>query len=312
MRIVYMGTPDFAVAALEAIIAAGHQVVAVVTQPDKEKGRGKAISMSPVKECALKNNIEVFQPVKLRNNPEAVEQLRSYNADMFVVAAFGQILTEEVLNMPKYGCINIHASLLPAYRGAAPIQWAILDGLKETGVTIMQMDKGIDTGDILMQETLTIEPDDTGESLFDKLSVLGAKAIVRAIPLIEEGSLAPQKQDDSLSNYAKMLNKEMGKINWEEDACKIERYVRGLNSWPSAFSFINGKQLKIWKSEVADEVTPGNNLTGTIVAIDRKSFSVACGTGILRVLEVQLEGKKRMDVDAFARGYEIKVGDKLG
>lgn len=312
MRIVYMGTPDFAVAALEAIIAAGHQVVAVVTQPDKEKGRGKAISMSPVKECALKNNIEVFQPVKLRNNPEAVEQLRSYNADMFVVAAFGQILTEEVLNMPKYGCINIHASLLPAYRGAAPIQWAILDGLKETGVTIMQMDKGIDTGDILMQETLAIESTDTGESLFDKLSILGAKAIVRAIPLIEEGSLVPQKQDDSLSNYAKMLNKEMGKINWEDDAVKIERYVRGLNSWPSAFSFINGKQLKIWKSEVADEVTPGNDLTGTIVAVDKKSFSVACGTGVLRILEVQLEGKKRMDVDAFARGYEIKVGDRLG
>lgn len=312
MRIVYMGTPDFAVAALEAIIAAGHQVVAVVTQPDKEKGRGKAISMSPVKECALKNNIEVFQPVKLRNNPEAVEQLRSYNADMFVVAAFGQILTEEVLNMPKYGCINIHASLLPAYRGAAPIQWAILDGLEETGVTIMQMDKGIDTGDILMQETLAIESTDTGESLFDKLSILGAKAIVRAIPLIEEGSLVPQKQDDSLSNYAKMLNKEMGKINWEDDAVKIERYVRGLNSWPSAFSFINGKQLKIWKSEVADEVTPGNDLTGTIVAVDKKSFSVACGTGVLRILEVQLEGKKRMDVDAFARGYEIKVGDRLG
>lgn len=312
MRIVYMGTPDFAVAALEAIIAAGHQVVAVVTQPDKEKGRGKAISMSPVKECALKNNIEVFQPVKLRNNPEAVEQLRSYNADMFVVAAFGQILTEEVLNMPKYGCINIHASLLPAYRGAAPIQWAILDGLEETGVTIMQMDKGIDTGDILMQETLAIESTDTGESLFDKLSILGAKAIVRAIPLIEEGSLVPQKQDDSLSNYAKMLNKEMGKINWEDDAVKIERYVRGLNSWPSAFSFIKGKQLKIWKSEVADEVTPGNDLTGTIVAVDKKSFSVACGTGVLRILEVQLEGKKRMDVDAFARGYEIKVGDRLG
>jgi len=312
MRIVYMGTPDFAVAALEAIIAAGHQVVAVVTQPDKEKGRGKAISMSPVKECALKNNIEVFQPVKLRNNTEAVEQLRSYNADMFVVAAFGQILTEEVLNMPKYGCINIHASLLPAYRGAAPIQWAILDGLKETGVTIMQMDKGIDTGDILMQETLAIEADDTGESLFDKLSILGAKAIVKAIPLIEAGSLVPKKQDDSLSNYAKMLNKEMGKINWVEDAAKIERYVRGLNSWPSAFSFINGKQIKIWKSEVADEATPGNDKTGTIVAIDKKSFSVACGTGVLRILEVQLEGKKRMDVDAFARGYEIKVGDKLG
>jgi len=309
MRIVYMGTPDFAVGALEAIIEAGHEVVAVVTQPDKEKGRGKAISMSPVKECALKHNIEVFQPVRLRNE-ESVAQLRTYNADMFVVAAFGQILSKEVLDMPKYGCINIHASLLPAYRGAAPIQWAILDGLKETGVTIMQMDPGIDTGDILMQEKLTIESTDTGESLFDKLSVLGAKAIVKAIPLIEAGKLTPVKQDESLSNYAKMLNKEMGRINWNESADKIERYVRGLNSWPSAFSFINGKQIKIWRAEVAQNVT--DNEPGTIIDIDKKSFCVACGTNALRVCEVQLEGKKRMDVDAFARGYEIKVGDKLG
>lgn len=311
MRIVYMGTPDFAVGALEAIIAAGHQVVAVVTQPDKEKGRGKAVSMSPVKECAIKNGIEVFQPQRLRN-PESVEQLRSYNADMFVVAAFGQILSQEVLDMPKFGCINIHASLLPAYRGAAPIQWAILDGLKETGVTIMQMDAGIDTGDILMQEKITIEDTDTGEGLFDKLSILGAKAIVKAIPLIEVGSLTPVKQDDSKSNYAKMLNKEMGKIDWSEDAEKIERYVRGLNSWPSAFSYINGKQLKIWKSSVLDDAKYDEDKIGTIVSTDKTSFTVACGKGSLQILEVQLEGKKRMEVDAFARGYEIKVGDKLG
>lgn len=310
MRIVYMGTPDFAVGALEAIIEAGHQVVAVVTQPDKEKGRGKAVSMSPVKECAIKHGIEVFQPVKLRL-PESVEVLRSYNADMFVVAAFGQILSQEVLDMPKYGCINIHASLLPAYRGAAPIQWAILDGLQETGVTIMQMDAGIDTGDILMQETLVIESTDTGESLFEKLSILGAKAIVKAIPMIEAGTLIPVKQDDSKSNYAKMLNKEMGKIDWTEDADKIERYVRGLNSWPSAFSYINGKQIKIWKSEVADSIASGNE-PGKIIATDKTSFTVACGKGALRILEVQLEGKKRMEVDAFARGYEIKVGDRIG
>lgn len=310
MRIVYMGTPDFAVKALEAIIAAGHQVVAVVTQPDKEKGRGKAVSMSPVKECALAHGIEVFQPVKLRM-PESVEVLRSYNADMFVVAAFGQILSKEVLDMPKYGCINIHASLLPAYRGAAPIQWAILDGLKETGVTIMQMDAGIDTGDILMEEKIAIDDTDTGASLFDKLSILGAEAIVKAIPLIEAGSITAVKQDDSKSNYAKMLNKEMGKIDWAEDAQKIERYVRGLNSWPSAFSYINGKQLKIWKSEVAESSLEGQE-PGMIIATDKTSFTVACGTGALRIVEVQLEGKKRMDVDAFARGYEIKVGDKVG
>ncbi len=307
MKIVYMGTPDFAVGALEAIIADGHEVTAVVTQPDKEKGRGKAISMSPVKECAIKYDIPVFQPVRIRNE-ESIEELRKYEADIFVVAAFGQILPKEVLEMPKYGCINIHASLLPAYRGAAPIQWAILDGLKETGVTIMQMDVGLDTGDILLQETVKIEDTDTGESLFDKLSILGAEAVVKALPLIEKGELTPIKQDDSKSNYAKMLSKDMGRINWEDSAEKIERYVRGLNSWPSAYSFIDGKQLKIWKAEVAEI----NGKAGEIIAVDKKSVTVACGDKALRLLEIQLEGKKRMEMSAFLLGYKLNTGDCLG
>ncbi len=302
-----MGTPDFAAKALEAIVEAGHEVVAVVTQPDKEKGRGKQVSMSAVKECAIKYDLPVFQPVKIRM-PESVEELKKYDADVYVVAAFGQILTQEILDIPKFGCINIHASLLPAYRGAAPIQWAILDGLKETGVTIMQMDAGIDTGDILMQEILPIEDTDTGESLFDKLSELGAKAIVKALPLIEKGELTPVKQDDSKSNYAKMLKKEMGLIDWNKDAEIIERYVRGLNSWPSAYSSIAGKQLKIWKAQV----TEGNGAPGEVIAVDKNSFAVACKTKALKVLEIQLEGKKRMEAGAFLLGFKVNTGDCLG
>lgn len=307
MRVLYMGTPDFAAAALEAIVEAGHEVVAVVTQPDKEKGRGKAVSMSPVKECALKHNIPVLQPVRIRR-PESVEELKQYEADVYVVAAFGQILTQEILDIPKYGCINIHASLLPGYRGAAPIQWAILDGLDETGVTIMQMDAGIDTGDILLQEKIAIDATDTGESLFDKLSELGAKAIVKALPLIEQGALTPIKQDDSKSNYAKMLNKEMGRIDWTKDAEVIERYVRGLNSWPSAYSYLGGKQLKIWKSEVV--IANGN--PGEVIAVDKNSITVACGKNAVKLLEIQLEGKKRMEVGAFLLGYKVNTGDTLG
>lgn len=310
MKIVFMGTPDFAAKALEAIVEAGHDVVAVVTQPDKEKGRGKSIAITPVKECALKYNIPVLQPVRLKKT-EAIEELKKYPADMYVVAAFGQILSQEVLDIPKYGCINIHASLLPAYRGAAPIQWAIIDGLKETGVTIMQMDAGIDTGDILLQEKLVIEDSDTGESLFDKLSVLGAQAIVKAIPLIEKGELVAVKQQEELSNYAKMLTKNMGSIDWSLDAEQLERLVRGLNSWPSAFTTIDGKQLKVWKAEVvADEATGCE--PGTVVATGKSGIDVMCGKDILRLTEVQLEGKKRMDASAFLLGYKVETGSRLG
>ena len=310
MNIVFMGTPDFAAEALKAIVEAGHKVVAVVTQPDKEKGRGKAVSMSPVKEYALEKGIEVLQPVRLRN-PEAIEELKKYPADICVVAAFGQILPKEVLDMYPFGCVNIHASLLPAYRGAAPIQWAILDGLDETGVTIMQMDVGLDTGDILMQEKISIEASDTGESLFDKLAILGGEAIVKALPLIEEGKLTPIPQDDTRSNYAKMLDKSMGRIDFNKPAPVIERMVRGLNSWPSAYTYIGGRQLKIWKSEVSEESTQ-KAAGGEIIAVDKNSFTVACGEKALKVTELQLEGKKRMDTAAFLLGYDLKVGDKLG
>lgn len=316
MKIVYMGTPDFAVAPLEAIIKAGHQVSAVVTQPDKQKGRGKEVQMTPVKECALKYGIPVFQPVRIKE-PEAVCRLREYPADIFVVAAFGQILSEEILNMPKFGCVNIHASLLPAYRGAAPIQWAVLNGETITGVTVMQMAKGLDTGDMLLKAEVPIDPKETGESLHDKLMEAGAKLIVEALPKIEHGELTPEKQDDTLSSYAARLTKSMGLIDWKKDAAEIERWIRGLNSWPSAYTFYHGKTLKIWE---ADVISQGNNETtknslpipGTIQRVEKEFFDVQCGTDILRVRSLQLEGKKRVSTKDFLLGYDLKPGMRLG
>ena len=231
MKVIFMGTPEFSVGALDALVEAHHQVVLVVTQPDKPKGRGKEMQITPVKACAMKHDIPVFQPVKIKDK-EAVETLHRYEADVFVVAAFGQILSEEILNMPKYGCINIHASLLPKYRGAGPIQRVILDGMKETGITIMKMDKGVDTGDMLLQSVVPIDEKETGDSLHDKLAIAGAKLIVEALGKIEEGDITPVKQNDDDSSYAGMLNKSMGKIDWNKDAVQIERMVRGLNSWP--------------------------------------------------------------------------------
>lgn len=318
MKIVYMGTPDFAVGALQALIEAGHQVAAVVTQPDKPKGRGKEMQMTPVKSCALRNDIPVFQPVKVRT-PEAVEMLRGYEADVFVVAAFGQILSEEILTLPRYGCINIHASLLPKYRGSAPIQRVILNGEKETGVTIMQMDKGIDTGDMLMQSVVPIAEKETGDSLHDKLADEGAKLIVEALRKLEAGELVPRKQNDEESCYAKMLDKSMGKIDWKQSAVQIERLVRGLNSWPSAYTSFRGKTLKIWESDVADIQEQkavlhksGETLPGTVTAVEKDAFYVQTGEGILKVTQVQLEGKKRMEVRAFLLGCQMSVGELLG
>lgn len=311
MKIIFMGTPDFSVGALQALVDAGHEIKAVVTQPDKEKGRGKELQCSPVKECALKNNIPVFQPVKIKNS-EAIEILRGYHADVFVVAAFGQILSKEILDMPKYGCINIHASLLPKYRGAAPIQWAILDGEKETGITIMKMDEGIDTGDILLQENVIIDDEETGESLFHKLSECGADLIVKALPLIENGELTPQKQDEHSSSYAKMLKKEMGLLDFKMPAVVLERKIRGLNSWPSAYTYYDGKTMKIWKAACVDIQNEWKRTEpGTIVEVGKNSFTIMTGEGGLRVSEVQLEGKKRMDAAAFLLGYKMQKGQQL-
>lgn len=310
MKIVYMGTPDFAVAPLEALIKAGHTIELVVTQPDRQKGRGKEVAMSPVKECAITHGIEVFQPLKIREE-EAVNKLRTYDADIFVVAAFGQIVSEEILNMPKYGCVNIHASLLPKYRGAAPIQWAVLNGEKTTGVTIQQMAKGIDTGDILYQKEIPITDEDTGESMFDKLMYLGADMIVEFMVLLKEGKITPIPQSEQEATHVGKISKELGCINWSDDAAKIERYVRGLNSWPSAYTTLDGKMLKIWKSKVTN-MSEKNGTPGTVVAVNKDSFDVATGNNLLTVYEIQLEGKKRMNVHDFLLGCKIATGTVLG
>ena len=316
MKIVFMGTPDFAVGALQAIIDAGHDVVAVVTQPDKPKGRGKEMQYTPVKQCAVAAGIPVFQPVKIKT-PESVETLRGYEADLFVVAAFGQILSREILEMPKFGCINIHASLLPRYRGAAPIQWAIIDGEQETGVTIMQMDVGLDTGDMLMKKIVPITPEETGESLHDKLMEAGAALIVEALPKIEAGELIPEKQKDEDSCYAKMLTKQLGHIDWADSAVAIERLIRGLNSWPSAYTYYNGKTLKIWEAKVSDSEeekqlsTQMDGRPGMILHVTKDAFFVQTGEGILQISSVQLEGKKRMSVHDFLLGNQMKNGEML-
>lgn len=311
MKVIFMGTPEFSVGALESIVEANHQVVLVVTQPDKPKGRGKEMQITPVKACAMKHNIPVFQPVKIKEK-EAVEMLRGYESDVFVVAAFGQILSEEILNIPKYGCINIHASLLPKYRGAGPIQRVILDGMSETGITIMKMDKGVDTGDMLLQSVVPIDEKETGDSLHDKLAIEGAKLIVEALCKIEAGDITPVKQNDADSSYAGMLNKSMGKIDWNKDAVQIERMVRGLNSWPGTYTSYNGKVLKIWESEVCEkEKTLEDEVPGTVIAVDKEALYVRTGENVLKITQVQLEGKKRMSVKEFLLGCRIEAGEIL-
>lgn len=309
MKIVYMGTPDFAVGPLEALIAAGHTVTAVVTQPDKPKGRGGKVQMSPVKVCALSHDIPVFQPVKVKA-PDAADVLRQFEADVFIVAAFGQILSREILDMPRYGCINIHASLLPAYRGAAPIQWVILNGEKESGVTIMQMDAGIDTGDMLLKAVVPIEEKETDESLKDKLTAAGSSLIVEALQKLEAGELEPKKQEDEKSCYAKMLTKAMGQIDWNETAQTVERKVRGLYSWPGAYTFYQGKMLKIYRADVLAEAADGE--AGTVSDVTKNTVIVNTGTGKLSLKEIQLEGKKRMAVKDFLLGCKVRKGEKLG
>jgi methionyl-tRNA formyltransferase len=306
MKVVFMGTPDFAVGALEAIINAGHEVTAVVTQPDKPKGRSGQMQFPPVKECAVKYDIPVFQPVKIKT-AEAVDKLRKFDADIFVVAAFGQILSKEILDMPRLGCVNIHASLLPKYRGAAPINWCIIDGEEKTGVTIMQMNEGLDTGDILTVKEVLIDRKETAETLFEKLSAAGAELIVETLPKLEKGEVTPIKQDDSKSSYAKIMNKSLGKIDWTNSAVSIERLVRGLNSWPSAYTSFNGKSVKLWSCDVVSSEA-NQSVAGTIVEVAKDYFDVACGEGVLRVLELQLEGKKRMDTKSFLLGNQWKAG----
>lgn len=309
MKVIFMGTPDFSVGTLEALVEAGHEVVLAVTQPDKPKGRGKEMQFTPVKEAALRHDIPVFQPKKVRD-PECMEELRKYHADIMVVIAFGQILPQEILDMTPYGCVNVHASLLPKYRGAAPIQWSIIDGEEVTGVTTMQMDAGLDTGDMLLKTEIKIEADETCGSLHDKLAEAGAKLCVETLKALEEKTVTPEKQGETPTAYAKMLDKKLGNIDWTMDAVSIERLIRGLNPWPSAYTMWNGKVMKIWRGEVLE--ASGEQMPGTIVAVSKDSFTVQTGKGQLRILELQLQGKKRMDAAAFLRGYKLEEMMRLG
>ena len=308
VRVIFMGTPDFAVGTLEALVKSEHEVVAVVTQPDKPKGRGKAMQPTPVKEVALRENIPVLQPKKVRE-PEVVEELSKLNADVIVVVAFGQIIPKTILELTKYGCINVHGSLLPKYRGAAPIQWAVIDGEKESGITTMQMDEGLDTGDMLLKKVIPLEKEETGGSLFDKLSAAGAELLLATLTALEKGTVTPEKQGESPTAYAKMLTKEMGAIDWNKDAVSIERLIRGLNPWPSAYTHVHGKTLKIWRAEVVagDET----KAPGTVLPGGKGELLVQTGKDALKITELQLEGKKRMDTAAFLRGYTIEEGTNL-
>ncbi|MBR0084978.1 MAG: methionyl-tRNA formyltransferase [Lachnospiraceae bacterium] len=309
MRILFMGTPDFSVPVLTGMIEEGYDVVGVVTQPDKPKGRGKGLSMPPVKEVAIAHDIPVYQPKRVRD-PAFIEVLKEIAPDLIVVVAFGQILSKAVLDVPRLGCINVHASLLPKYRGAAPIQWAVINGEKETGVTTMMMDEGLDTGDMLLSAKVELAPDETGGSLHDKLSVLGRELLLETLKELEAGTLKRTRQDDSQTGeYAKMLKKEMGEIDFNEPAVKIERLIRGLNPWPSAYTHCRGKIIKIWRAEAVE--TDSNDAPGTVIACDKKSFTVKCGEGALRILELQPESKKCMEANAFLCGTQLKPGCRL-
>lgn len=314
MKVVFMGTPDFSVGTLKAIVEAGHEVAAVVTQPDKPKGRGGAMSFSDVKQAAIELGLLVLQPKRARDE-EFVNELRKINPDVIVVVAFGQILSKEILDMPKYGCVNVHASLLPKYRGASPIQWAVIDGCEYSGVTTMMMNEGIDTGDILLVEKVKLDSKETGGSLFDKLSGVGAALLVKTLDELEKGTVKPVKQNETESTHVKMLDKSFGNIDFSMEAVRIERLIRGLNPWPSAFTHFNGKLLKIWDADVCDDVvceSCESVVNGMITHVNNNSFIVKCGDNSLKINELQLEGKKRMKTQDFLRGNHINTGDILG
>ena len=313
MRILFMGTPDFAAASLKAMTDAGLDVVGVVSQPDRPKGRGHKLVPTDVKAAALEAGIEnIYQPEKLRNG-ELQPVLDKLKPELIVVVAYGKILPDYIIDYPKYGCVNVHASLLPKYRGAGPIQWAIINGEKVTGVTTMKMDSGLDTGDMLEKVEITLDKKETGGSLFDKLSAKGATLCVHTLAELEKGTITPQKQGESTTEYAKMLNKKSGEIDWTKTAVEIERLIRGLNPWPSAYTQWEGKTMKIWEAEVEDVVeTIDTHEPGTITEVTKHGFKVQTGEGRLAIKSLQIPGKKRMEADAFLRGYHIETGEKLG
>lgn len=307
MRVIFMGTPDFAVPTLEALIEK-HEVLAVVTQPDKPKGRGKKMVFPVVKEKALEHNITVYQPQKVKT-PEFVEVLKEYQPDIMVVVAFGQILSEEILNIPKYGCINVHGSILPQYRGAAPIQWSIINGEEFGGVTTMYMAKGLDSGDMILKAKERIKPDDTYGSLYDRLSVIGAELLIKTLDLIENGEVKRIPQNDDEATFAPMIKPELEHINWNGKNTDIVNLIKGLNPQPVAYTMLNDEKLKIWFAETIDGDYNGE--PGTIVDVRKRDFVVMTAEGAVAVKEVQAQGGKRMSADAYMRGHAIEKGTIL-
>ncbi len=308
LRTVFMGTPEFALPPLEGLLASGVNLVGVYTQPDRPKGRGKKLAASPVKQLAVAHGLPVFQPQKLRDQ-QAVEELRALQPDLIIVVAYGQILPKAVLNIPRYHCINIHASLLPKYRGAAPINKAIVDGETETGVTTMLMDVGLDTGDMLVKHRLTIGENETAGHLHDRLAVVGREVMDETLRQLCAGTLVAEKQDDTLSCYAPMLKKEDGLIDWNRSAIEIHNQVRGLDPWPGAYTYLDDETLKI----AATTVDTGSvEAAGTIISVDKTGLRIACGEGVLIVGELQLPGRKRLSVMNFISGRSLFTGTRLG
>lgn len=311
-RVVFMGTPEFAVPCLQALLDAGYTIPLVITQPDKPVGRKQVMTPPPVKVLAESHGIEVFQPAKIRNQPEVLERLQAADADLFVVVAYGKILPQNVLDIPKQGCINVHASLLPYYRGSAPIQWCIVKGEHETGVTTMVMDAGMDTGDMLLKAAIPISQQDTGVTLAEKLSALGADLLIKTLPDYLSGALKPTPQDHAQATSIPLLNKEHGLIDWQQSAQAIYNQIRGLKPWPETYTFCRDRSLKIKAARVFDGEAPHSGEAGQILEIRRDSFLVRTGDGVLELLQVHPANGKEMSAAAFARGQHLETAEFLG
>ena len=307
MKIIFMGTPDFAVSSLQALIESDNEILAVVAQPDKPKGRGRKLAPPPTKTLAEQYNIPVLQPEKVRTE-EFLSQLQDLSPDLICVTAYGKILPKSILELPKHGCINVHASLLPKYRGAAPINWVIVRGEKETGITTMLMDEGVDTGDMLLKKVINIQDEDDAGSISERLSQLGGKLLLETISQLQDGNLNPVKQDESEATYAPMLKKSDGEINWGKSALEIWNLVRGLNPWPGTFTKLGNKTLKIFKTKIVE----GHGKPGEVIRSSKNDLHIATADGALEILELQIEGGKRLDVKAFVTGHQIEEGTVLG
>ena len=315
MRAVFMGTPEIAATVLKSVLASRHEVIAVVTQTDKPKGRGHEMAFPPVKEVALEAGIPVFQPQRAKDEA-FIEELRALNPDIILVAAYGKLLPKAILDMPKFGCINVHASLLPKYRGASPIQWAVLNGDEKSGVTIMHMAETMDTGDIIMAEEVILAADETAGTLHDKLAEIGGPLLITAMEALETGRAPRIRQNEEEATHVKMLDKTMGNIDFNKSALQLERWIRGLNPWPTAYTKLEGKMCKLWKAEVlsAEELTKEekNFMPGTVLRVEKENFDVLTGEGVLRIKELQLEGKRKMTAEEFLRGFKLEAGTVLG